>query len=170
MSGLHNAIVTPQSSPNYAKPPIAGGGNWLVWLCLFGTSVFAVATIAGSIWRDWRGIVVWCDGILLVIGLVGFGIAIPASSSRALAGVGVRATGLFFAGFADNKERLVFRGCFAVTVVIGLGAALLNQASSQPGPYVLMVPAMAYGILAVMFPPALAGLHGTLYCSWPSSR
>lgn len=149
------------------QPAPAAGGSWLAWLVLAGTLAFTVVTVGGIVMREMRGLAAAVDSVLFGLGVVGFVAAIVLSGARALEGVGVRASGLFLAGFAERREQLVFRASFAWTIVLGLGAALLVSGSSDPGPYVLTIPAMAYGILVPIFPPAMAGIHGARYCPWP---
>lgn len=48
-----------------------------------------------------------------------------------------------------------------------LTASLIVGTGPDAGPYVLDIPAMAYGILVPIFPPAIAGIHGALFCGWP---
>lgn len=149
------------------QPPPATGGSWLAWLVVAGTAAFTVVTVAGIVVREMRSLAAAVDSALFCLGVVGFVVAIVLSGARALEGVGVRASGLFFAGFAERHDQLVFRSSFAWTIVLGLGSALLVAGSSDPGPFVLTIPAMAYGILVPIFPPAMAGIHGARYCPWP---
>lgn len=152
------------------EPPQARGGAWVVWSAACGTALFAVVTLLAVPMPSVRGLLVWVDTILFLVGTVGFLVAIAVAGRRALGGVGVRATGLFLAGFARPRDQLVFRTCLGSTVVLGLGVALVVGTGPGAGPYVLDIPATAYGILVPIFPPAMAGIHGARYCSWPAKK
>lgn len=152
------------------QAPPAAGGAWLAWATLAGTVTFTVLTSLGIVVRGIRSVVALVDMALFLVGIAAFLVAIVLSGSRALRGVGVRASGLYLAGFAPRDLQLVFRICFAWTIVLGLGAALVVSGSTDPGPYILNIPTMAYGILVPIFPPALAGVHGARYCPWPTRR
>lgn len=161
------AAVEAATTTTVLVDPPARGGRWLTWCTLVTTVVFAVwglATVVAPALRP--AYAIYCS-VLFAVGMAAFLLAIVLSGSRALAGTGVRASGLFLGAFAPPWDRSVFRWCFAVTSVLGLGVAVVVAGSDDPGPFVLNLPMTAFGILVPIWPPAVAGLHGARYCPWP---
>lgn len=145
----------------------ATGGRWMSILVLITTVVFAAWALLSIVVPALRpSYAIYCS-VLFAAGSVAFLLAIVLAGSRALAGTAVRASGLFLGAFAPAWDRAVFRWSLATISVLGLGVALVVSASSDPGPFVLNLPLTAFGILAPIWPPAIAGLHGARYCAWP---
>lgn len=151
-------------------PAPAEGGKWLVWFTAAATTIFGVNGLVSIPIVGARSAYVWVSGSMFVLGIAGFAIAVFVAGARALDGVGVRATSLFLAGFASPRDRTIFRVAFAATIVLGLGVALAVGTGPDAEPFVLDIPATAYGILVPIFPPAFAGVHGARYCAWPARK
>lgn len=146
--------------------PPATGGSYLCHLTVVLSAAFCVSAVGALFVTSVRSAFVWLCLVLFAAGTLAFLAAIVASGVRALReGIGVRSSGLFLAAFAPAALRVRFRASMVATVVVAAIAAL---ASSDPSPLVIDIPAMAYGILVPIMPFAFAGLHGSLYCPWPS--
>ncbi len=152
------------------QPAPAEGGDGLVRFCAVVTTLFVVCSVVAVPLAGFRSVLVWIDVAIFLAGCLGFLIGIGIAGNRALEGVSVRASGLFLGAFAEPRDRLVFLVSFVAAIIVGFGVALLVGTGPDSGPYVLDIPATAYGILVPVFPPACAGIHGARYCAWPKSK